>query len=151
MASEIERKFLVADPSCLDHAVDCRHIMQGYLSRDPQATVRIRIIDDTEAYLCIKSANHGARRGEWEYPIPVEDAREMIEQCQCTHLIDKHRYILPAEGAEGLKWEVDVYHGEHQGLLTAEIELPSEDTPFTIPSWLGAEVTGDPRYYNSNL
>lgn len=146
MGCEIERKFLVANDSYLSMATSARHIAQGYLSTDPDRTVRVRIADN-QAYITIKSRNHGCVRGEWEYSIPVDDARALMTLCVGTP-IDKTRYIVPYEGYE---WEVDVFAGAHSGLIIAEIELPAADAPFALPPFVGAEVTDDPTYYNSTL
>ena len=147
MAKEIERKYLVKDASYRESAISKRHIIQAYLNRDPKATVRVRIADD-KAYLTIKGKNEGAVRDEWEYLIPTSDARAMIERCATGRIIDKTRYIVPFGG---YTWEVDEFSGELAGLTVAEIELPAEDTKFSLPSFIGDEVTGDPRYYNSSL
>ncbi len=147
MAKEIERKFLVVDDSYKVLASGSRHIAQAYLSADPDATVRVRIAGDS-AFLTVKSRNIGASRGEWEYPVPVEDARQMLALCR-SGLIDKTRYFVP--GADGLTWEVDEFHGPHDGLVVAEVELPAEDVCPALPAFVGREVTGDARYYNSSL
>lgn len=146
MGKEIERKFLVADDSYVDQAYKVEEIAQGYLNTDPDRTVRIRT-KDSRGFITVKTCSRGATRGEWEYEIPIEDARELLGAC--THIIEKNRYLIHA--GNGLKWEVDVFAGRLAGLILAEIELPSEDTPFVIPPFVAAEVTGDPRYYNSNL
>ena len=144
---EIEHKFLVSGP--YKHlATDIRHIVQGYLSDDPERTVRIRIRDD-EAFITIKgpSSSDGLSRLEWEQPIPLDQARQLLTLC-LPGTIDKHRHIVPYEGH---RWEVDEFHGHLEGLTLAELEVPSADTKFAIPPFLGPEVTGDPRYYNSQL
>lgn len=146
MGKEIERKFLVADNSFVDIAYRVVEIAQGYLNTDPDRTVRIRT-KDGKGYITVKTRSQGATRGEWEYEIPYTDARELLGAC--TRIIEKRRYLVDA--GEGLKWEVDVFSGRLAGLALAEIELPAEDTPFELPSFIAAEVTGDPRYYNSNL
>ena len=148
MAKEIERKFLVTDRSYRDKARTHIEIAQGYLSTDPDATVRVRLSGD-HAWLTVKSRNHGATRGEWEYQIPVSDAREMLTNCCGAHTIEKTRYIV--DNPDGLCWEVDEFHGRHDGLIVAETELPAEDTPFSRPGFVGEEVTGNPAYYNSVL
>lgn len=148
MAKEIERKFLVDDMSFKALAVAHNDMSQGYLCTDADATVRVRTSGE-KAWITVKSRNRGAVRGEWEYPVPVEDAEEMIANCCGSRIISKTRYIVPAGG--GLKWEVDVFHGRHEGLVLAEIELPAVDTPFDLPAFVGREVTGDPQYYNSVL
>lgn len=147
MAQEIERKYLVNTDSYKTMAVASRHIVQAYLSTSPDATVRLRIID-LKAYITVKSRTHGFRRGEWEYEIPVEDAREMIEQCNLSEVIEKTRYYVDFDGHT---WEIDEFGGRLAGLVLAEIELRSPDEHFTIPPFIGLEVTGDSRYYNSVL
>ena len=144
---EIEHKFLVSGP--YKHiATDISHIVQGYLSDDPERTVRIRIRDD-EAFITIKgpSSSDGLSRLEWEQPIPLDQARQLLALC-LPGTIDKHRHIVPYEGH---RWEVDEFHGHLEGLTLAELEVPSADTEFAIPPFLGPEVTGNPRYYNSQL
>ena len=144
---EIEHKFLVSGP--YKHlATDISHIVQGYLSDDPERTVRIRIRDD-EAFITIKgpSSSDGLSRLEWEQPIPLDQARQLLALC-LPGTIDKHRHIVPYEGH---RWEVDEFHGHLEGLTLAELEVPSADTKFAIPPFLGPEVTGNPRYYNSQL
>ncbi len=148
MALEIERKFLVTDESYRALATHATPMAQGYLSTDPDATVRVRIAGD-RARLTVKSRNRGAVRGEWEYDIPAEDARAMLEGCCGRRVIEKTRYYVPA--GNGLVWEVDEFGGRHAGLVLAEIELPAEDTPFEMAPFIGEEVTGDVRYYNSTL
>lgn len=145
MAYEIERKFLVNDDSFMAMATKRIKMVQGYLSRDPNATVRVRIAG-SNAWITVKSKNQGAVRHEWEYRIPVEDAREMLSICQ--GLVEKTRYVVPF--AQYL-WEIDVFMGRHSGLVLAEVELPSAHAQVELPPFIGAEVTGDPRYYNSNL
>lgn len=147
MAKEIERKFLVADNSYESMATSCRHIMQGYLCRRPESTVRVRIADG-EAWLTVKSRNRGIERDEWEYPIPVEDARLMLSRCADGNVIEKYRYIVPFGG---FTWEVDRFCGAHEGLIVAEVELPHAAVSPSLPPFLGKEVSGDPQYYNSNL
>lgn len=149
MAKEIERKFLVTDGSFRMLASGKKEIVQAYLSTLPEATVRVRI-SDGKGFITVKGKNHGAARNEWEYPVPESDAREMIRCCAQSKVIDKTRYIVPA-GDSGLKWEVDEFHGEYDGLVVAEIELPDADVPFPRPGFIGREVTGDPDYYNSSL
>lgn len=148
MAKEIERKFLVRDMSFKALAVRRADMAQGYLSTDADATVRVRVAGE-QAWITVKSRNRDAVRDEWEYPVPVGDATDMIHTCCGTRIIEKTRYIVPA--GNGLRWEVDVFHGRHEGLVVAEIELPSETASFDVPEFIGEEVTGDPRYYNSVL
>lgn len=147
MAKEIERKYLVTSTDYRDMASRVRHITQAYLSTDPRSTVRVRIIDG-RGKLTVKGITRGATRDEWEFDIPADDARDMIEACACSKIIDKDRYIVDYEGH---RWEVDEFHGEHDGLVVAEIELGDEAERFEKPGFIGREVTGDTRYYNSSL
>lgn len=146
MAKEIERKFLVKDDTYKALATRSCVMAQGYLSTDIDATVRVRLSGDN-AWLTVKSRNRGAVRDEWEYAIPESDARQMLRICK-GKVIEKTRYYVPAGD---LTWEVDEYHGVHDGLVVTEIELPSADHPVTLPPFIGEEVTGDSRYYNSTL
>lgn len=146
MALEIERKFLVHNTNITDTLAGER-LTQGYLSHDKNATVRVRIAGGS-AWLTIKGKTEGATRSEFEYPIPLDDAQAMLAELCGQGVIDKTRYRLP-QGE--LCWEIDVFHGDNDGLVVAEIELPSEDTPFDKPDWVGREVTGEVRYYNSAL
>lgn len=147
MAKEIERKFLVSDDSYKLMASESHRIAQGYISRRKEGTVRVRILDD-EAFLTVKGKNYGISRNEWEYPIPVEDAREMFRDVCEDPILEKTRWIVPYEG---LIWEVDEFRGALAPLVMAEVELPSADTPVSLPPFVGREVSGDPAYYNSNL
>ena len=150
MNQEIERKYLVTSDCYKEMAVARYHIIQGYISREKTGTVRVRITDD-KAYLTIKgkpAAGHFARY-EWEKEIDVKEAEELMKLCQGT-IIDKTRWIVPAM-EEGLKWEVDEFHGKHEGLVVAEIELESEDQVVVLPAFIGKEVTDDPQYYNANM
>lgn len=147
---EIERKYLVTSDSYKQMAVARYHICQGYISREKTGTVRIRITDD-KAYLTIKgkpATGHFARY-EWEKEIDVQEAKELMQLCQGT-IIDKTRWIIPAKEG-GLKWEVDEFHGKHEGLTLAEIELTSEEQEVEKPDFVGEDVTSDPRYYNANM
>lgn len=153
MAQEIERKFLVQG-DFLPYTVSSEHICQGYLSSVPERTVRVRIKGE-KAFLTVKGAGNmsGTTRFEWEKEIPVDEARDLLSLCE-PGVIDKTRYCVPAgmdESGLPLMFEVDVFHGANEGLVLAEIELPSEDAAFPRPAWLGKEVTGDVRYYNSWL
>jgi len=116
------------------------------LNRDKARTVRVRIAGE-EAFLTIKGTSVGARRAEFEYPIPVWDARELLALCEQPLIEKNRRKILH----EGFVWEVDEFLGENLGLVVAEIELPAEDSVFAKPDWVGEEVTEDARYFNSNL
>lgn len=147
---EIERKYLVQGESYKQMAVAHHHICQGYISREKTGTVRVRITDD-KAYLTIKgkpAVGHFARY-EWEKEIDVAEAQELMKLCQGS-IIDKTRWIVLAK-EEGLKWEVDEFHGKHEGLVLAEIELESEEQVVELPSFIGKEVTDDPQYYNANM
>ena len=147
MAKEIERKFLVTDQTYKNLASHKEDIAQGYISVDPDRTVRVRI-KGCKAYLTVKTRNHGMTRNEWEFSVPVTDAREMLAEC-CGNILSKTRYYVPA--GNGLTWEIDEFHGVHEGLTVAEIELPAENVAFSRPAFIGKEVTGDPAYYNSSL
>ncbi len=143
MAKEIERKYLVTGTEYRAEASARYRIIQAYLSRRPESTVRVRIKDDT-AFLTVKGKNHGAVRDEWEYQIPLADAEAMISRCAEGMVIEKTRYRVG-------RWEIDEFHGSLEGLTVAEIELTDAGERFDIPSYIGREVTGDPRYYNSML
>lgn len=145
MAHEIERKFLVQDESWREGAAG-RRMRQGYLSLDPDRTVRVRISGD-RAWLNVKGRTEGVRRLEFEYPVPVDDAMALLALCG-EAVVDKTRYLVH-HGAH--TWEVDEFHGDNAGLLVAEIELAHEDETFARPPWLGPEVSGDARYYNASL
>ena len=144
MAAEIERKFLVQGTGW--RAGTCTRLCQGYLNRAKERTVRVRIAGN-EAFLTIKSQTRGATRAEFEYGIPVTDAEQLLTLSDGP-ILEKNRYVIVHEG---FKWEVDEFFGDNTGLVLAEIELTSEDQPFSHPPWLGREVTHDSRYYNSNL
>lgn len=146
MAKEVERKFLVASDGWRRQAEACKKLRQAYLKTDRSASVRVRIIDDGRAYLAVKTGT-GMTRHEFEYPIPVEDAREMMLACK-GHVIEKTRHIVRHAGFD---WEVDVYEGRMAGLVVAEVELGSEDERPELPDWLGREVTGDRRWSNAAL
>jgi adenylate cyclase len=147
MATETERKFLVKG-EFIHLAVRKISIIQLYLLKDPQKTIRIRIADD-KAFLTIKTplTVESIARSEWEFQIPLKDANEIMQVCLPGKVI-KTRYLVPA-GKH--KFEVDVFHDKNEGLVIAEIELESENQQFDIPEFIGEEVTGNPAYYNSNL
>jgi adenylate cyclase len=147
MPTEIERKYLVISEAWRDAAGGGRQIRQAYLSDTGRAAVRVRVGDDERAFLTIKSASPGLSRAEYEYPLPSSDARELIELRQGS-VVEKTRF--PVSHA-GRAWEVDVYSGENDGLVVAEIELSSEGDAFERPLWLGREVTGEARYYAARL
>jgi CYTH domain-containing protein len=146
MGIEIERKYLIASDVWRDLAegVDYR---QGYLSTVKERTVRVRTIGD-KGYLTIKGISIGASRIEYEYEVPVNDAHEMLDELCERPLIEKRRFKIPHAG---LIWEIDEFFGENGGLIVAEVELEDEDQLIDLPSWIGQEVTGDPRYFNSSL
>jgi adenylate cyclase len=145
MAQEIERKFLVTSDLWQSGVTGLR-MSQGYLSNDPERTVRVRIGGE-KAWLTIKGRSEGISRLEFEYEIPVSDAAELLGLCLPT-VIDKTRYEV---NFEGHLWEVDVFHGDNTGLVVAEVELENENISPAIPPWIGAEVSGDARYFNSRL
>lgn len=146
MAIEIERKFLVTNKDFIASATAKHTIAQAYLSVRP--TIRLRLRDD-EAFITIKGASTdgGLSRGEWEYSIPTSEAREMMRLAR-GRVIEKERYIVPYAGHN---WEVDIFHGDYEGLIMAELELSDIDEAFVSPPWLGEEVTGKPEYYNASM
>jgi len=146
MGREIERKFLLAGEGWrgLAEGVEYR---QGYLCADKERTVRVRIAGE-KGFLTIKGATVGAARSEYEYTIPLTEAREMLDTLCPQPQIEKKRYTIPYRGGV---WEVDEFSGRNAGLIVAEIELESEDQTFERPDWVGEEVTGDARYYNAAL
>ena len=146
---EIEKKFLVKGDFKKD-ALKATRITQGYLSSVPERTVRVRVKGD-KGYITIKGIGNasGAARFEWEKEIPVEDVKALLDICE-PGVIDKTRYLI--KNTDGVHtWEVDEFYGENEGLTLAEIELAGEEDKFDKPSWLGKEVTGDAKYYNSML
>ena len=147
MATEIERKFLVIGNAWQALAARSTTVCQAYLSQLDATTIRVRIIDDAKAFLTIKSPQLGPARSEFEYSIPLEDARALMV-LRTGLVIEKRRHVVQI-GDD--RWEVDVFEGAHAGLVIAEIELPDAGTPFNRPPWLGDEVTDDPRYYNAHL
>lgn len=146
MGVEIEHKYLVRDDSYREMASSSEDICQGYLCRVPERTVRVRTRGE-RGYITVKGKNRGDSRLEFEYEIPYCDAKEMLSLCE-PPLLDKTRYLVEFDGHT---WEVDEFHGKLQGLVTAEIELPASETDYTLPPFIGENVTGDSRYYNSNL
>lgn len=149
MALEIEKKFLVKG-DFKSEAVKAIRITQGYLSTVPERIVRVRVKGD-KGYITIKGICNatGAARFEWEKEIPVEEAQQILEICE-PGVIDKTRYLVKNTDGKHT-WEVDVFDGDNAGLTIAEVELTDENEPFDKPAWLGEEVTGDPKYYNSML
>lgn len=148
MALEIERKFLVLDDSYKHEAFSKSHIQQGYICSERGRTVRIRIRNE-RAYITIKgpSLNGGLSRYEFEQEIPLDDARKLLTLCD-PGIIDKTRWLVKAGNHT---FEVDEFAGDNAGLTVAEVELASEDEAFEKPAFIGQEVTGDRRYYNSQL
>ena len=146
MAQEIERKFLVVG-EYKRFAHSCSHLVQGYIASG-RRTVRVRISDD-RAWLTIKGPSHdgGLSRFEWEKEIDAHEALELLPLCEGA-LIDKHRYLV---NIDNHTFEVDEFLGENEGLVVAEVELSAVDEDFERPSFLGDEVTGERRYYNSSL
>lgn len=147
MPTEIERKFLVDGDGWREAVESETRIMQGYLANNQNATVRVRVAGE-QAWLTIKGMMRGPSRSEYEYAIPSEDAVTMLEELAVSAPIDKVRYRVRC-GAH--VWDLDVFAGENQGLVMAEVELAAEDEAFEMPDWAGREVTGDGRYYNVNL
>ncbi|MGB5694776.1 MAG: CYTH domain-containing protein [Polyangiales bacterium] len=146
MGEEVERKFLVTGDGWRKNARGVAY-HQGFLSTDPERTVRVRIAG-TRGSITVKGRTVGARRAEFEYEIPLTDAREMLDTLCKRPLIEKVRYTLMV-GAHA--WEIDVFEGDNEGLVIAEIELANEEEAFEHPEWVGDDVTDDPRYFNSNL
>jgi adenylate cyclase len=145
MGTEIERKFLVVGDDWRAGASGIGYV-QGYLSRDIARIVRVRQAGPS-AYLTIKGIVEGASRPEFEYSIPLSDAQQLMNLC-LRPLVEKTRYVIKFGGK---RWEVDEFRGDNGGLVLAEIELSREDEPIEIPPWVGGEVSGDPRYFNSYL
>lgn len=146
MAKEIERKFLVKGDAWRELAEGVAY-RQGYLNSRKERTVRIRTVGE-KAFLTVKGPTKGVTRTEFEYEIPYEDCLAMLEELAEKPIIEKKRYRIPAGS---YVWEVDEFFGVNEGLILAEIELPSEDAVFEKPDWIGEEVSGDPRYFNSSL
>ena len=144
MATEIERKYLLKDSSWKEVADNGTHYSQGYLVGSKHASVRVRIQGE-RAFINIKSATIDITRQEFEYEIPLDDAMEMLETLCEKPLISKTRCHIKIENH---LWEIDVFDGDNDGLIVAEIELSDKDEPFTKPDWLGTEVSNDERYYN---
>ena len=122
-------------------------LRQGYLSSSAKATVRVRSKNDEQGVLTLKGKTEGISRSEYEYDIPIEDARELLAMAEPLVLV-KRRHIVPFGG---LIWEVDVFEGRHAGLVIAEVELESEDQAVVLPNWVGVEVSADERYFNASL
>ncbi|WP_037678799.1 CYTH domain-containing protein [Streptomyces griseus] len=152
MGREIERKFLVRGDGWRALVTRTTLLRQGYLSTDPHREVRVRVTDDTEAFLTVKAKRPGPERAEFEYPIPVPDARELLAH-RSGGLVEKKRHHLAT--SEAGEWVVDQYVGAHTGLIVLEIEWEdvqdAQDASLVLPPWVGADVTGDRRYSNAAL
>ncbi|MBI1733279.1 MAG: CYTH domain-containing protein [Gammaproteobacteria bacterium] len=144
MGTEIERKFLLRDDRWRTAVRVSEDIVQGYLANTERGSIRVRLAGDS-ASLNLKSMTLGVTRSEFDYPIPADDARAILKFLCMQPLIEKTRHHVPHAGHD---WEIDEFRGENLGLIVAELELQHPDQPFTPPSWLGREVSDDPRYYN---
>lgn len=148
MPTEIERKFLVANADWREQTEgEPQHLRQGYLAMTERAVVRVRTINDAQAWLGVKEHRIGPAHGEYEYPIDIAHARELFDLCGGV-LIEKTRFRVPSGPHI---WEVDEFHGDNAGLILAEIELSDVDESFELPAWAGREVTADRRFYNAAL
>lgn len=146
MGVEIERKFLI-DKTKLPNLTKGYTIKQGYIQTAGYNTVRVRIRDH-EAFLTLKSSSKGSTRLEFEYPVPLEDAEQMLKNLCQKPFVEKKRYLIEYKDHT---WELDIFEGANEGLIVAEIELKNEDETFALPEWITQEVTEDKRYANSNL
>jgi adenylate cyclase len=147
MANEIERKFLVSGNGWRKHAVRSKALRQAYLANTRKLSMRVRIVGKTKAVVTIKSGGTRVSRAEYEYAIPIKDARELMK-LRIGRLIVKRRHDVKVGKS---RFEIDVFAGDHRGLIIAEIELPSSRATFERPPWLGREITGHSRYYNARL
>lgn len=146
MAKEIERKFLI-DLEKIGSLEDGTVMKQGYITTKDKTVVRVRLVGE-KAYLTLKGENTGISRIEFEYEIPVIDAQEIMTELCNGPVVEKTRYLVVNYGHA---WEVDIFHGDNDGLVVAEIELGSEAEKFELPHWVTEEVSGDAKYYNSSL
>ena len=146
MAQEIERKFLV-DFNKLPPLPAGEAIKQAYIDTNSHTVVRVRLIGD-EAFLTLKGANRGNVRSEFEYSVPVDDAKAIVAELCDGPSVEKTRYLLPHAGHI---WELDIFEGDNQGLVVAEVEMATEHEAVQLPSWVTQEVSGQPRYYNVSL
>ena len=144
MSKEIERKFLIINDDWKALPSQSEKYIQGYFVTNEKCSIRVRIAEDS-ASINIKSATLGVTRSEYDFPVPVNDAREMLQNLCVRPLIEKIRHKI---NYDNHIWEVDVFSGENEGLIVAEIELDSADEIFSKPGWIGEEVSDDPRYYN---
>lgn len=150
MPYEIERRFLVTDDSWRKLAERSVTIMQGYFTKAPDYCVRIRIMDEKDAFLTIKSnKKRTPARAEFEYPVPLAHAREMLMVFCVPRVLMKRRHYITA--ADGHQWEVDEFLGRHKGLVIAEVELKAPDEAVAFPDWIDSEITDDPNYSNQRL
>lgn len=147
MAKEIERKFLVLDERWRDDVTGATDLRQAYILSMENRSLRVRILDRQKATLTVKIGSGTLSRDEFEYDIPLDEAREMLD-CAIGIVLEKSRFLVPHEG---YTWEIDVYDGAYRGLVIAEVELQEEDENPPLPDWLGPEVTGDRRYSNQSL
>ncbi|MFK8005275.1 MAG: CYTH domain-containing protein [Saprospiraceae bacterium] len=146
MPKEIERKFLLKNDNWKPQFTTRTIIKQGYLSTKKERTVRVRVLGE-KGFLTIKGKTVGMTRLEFEYEIPVQEAKELLQLCE-KPLIEKERFIVLMGK---LKWEIDIFEGDNEGLELAEVELENEEQEVEIPEWIGEEVTFDNRYFNSSL
>ena len=144
MGTEIEKKYLIVNDNWKENADDGIYMVQGYMGSNERSSIRIRINGDT-ANLNIKSKTIGIQRSEFEYPLPVDEAKEILETLCDRPYIEKTRFHVMHEGHE---WEIDVFEGDNKGLIVAELELAATDEDFVLPNWAGDDVSDDPRYYN---
>jgi len=147
---EIERKFLVTNMNWTHSVVETYNIMQGYILTKSKSVVRVRILNNQIAFLTLKDKSNSLVRHEYEYQIPLNDAKEIYHK-MCDGFVEKYRFYVPYEQDPSLKWEIDWYKGPNIPLFTAEIELPDKNKDIVIPNWIGKEITYDDRYKNCNL
>ncbi|QQS54064.1 MAG: CYTH domain-containing protein [Candidatus Competibacteraceae bacterium] len=147
MAVEIEHKFLVRDERWRREVERSVRMRQGYLTSDARCSVRVRVAGD-QGHLNVKSGTLGIQRSEYEYPIPLAEAEEILDTLCEQPLLEKTRHLVRRGGH---LWEIDEFEGDNAGLIVAEVELSRADEPFDRPDWLGADVSHDIRYYNSQL
>lgn len=145
---EIERKFTVKDLSFKKYAYEVRHITQGILNNEDKNEIRISIRDNY-AWICVKNRCSKIDRFEWLHEIPIDEAKLLLKNCALGTIINKTRYLIKSK--ESLTWEVDEFLDDNEGLIIAEIEIPSIDYNIELPEWINTEVTGDKRYYNYTL
>lgn len=147
MGTEIEHKFLIRDERWRQQTTRSVRMRQGYLTSDERCSVRVRVAGD-QGFLNVKSGTLGIQRSEYEYPIPLAEAEEILDTLCEKPVLEKTRHYVPV--GEHC-WEVDEFAGANAGLIVAEVELSRPDEPFERPDWAGEDVSGDPRYYNSRL